>query len=61
MTNKFHDPKTAQKNKLDSLKPTFIYNKIFPTIPALLVEGEFVSHFRTKANLIDIFLLQYGH
>ena len=38
-----------------------LYNKIFPTIPALLVEGEFVSHFRTKANLVDIFLLQYAH
>ena len=42
MTNKLHDPKTAEKTNwtiLDQL----LYNKQFSAIPPLLVDGKFVS------------------
>ena len=54
MTNTFNDPKTAQKTYWILLN-RLLYNNIFPTTPHLLVVGKFISHFRTKANLINNF------
>ena len=46
MTNKLNDPRI--------LLNQLLYDKMFPTTP-FFVHVKFVSHFRTKANLINIF------
>ena len=48
MTNKLNDPRI--------LLNQLLYNKMFPTTP-FFVHVKFVSHFRTKANLINNVLL----
>ena len=54
MTNKFHYPKAAPKTCWSILN-RFLYNKKIPPITPLLVNGKFVSEFRTKANLFNDF------
>ena len=56
MTNKFNDPRRAQETYWILLN-RLLYNKIFPTTPHLLVVSQIFSHFRTKVNLINNFLL----
>ena len=54
MTNKLNDPKVAAKTYCSILN-TFLYIKKIAAISPLLINGEFVSDFCTKANLFNYF------
>ena len=54
MTNKLNDPEAAAKTYWSILN-RFLYIKKIPAISPLLINGEFVSDFCTKANLFNYF------
>ena len=55
MTKKLADSNTSPKAYCTILKH-LLYNKKFPTIPPLLVDGKLVSDFCRKANIFNNFL-----
>ena len=54
MANKLNDLNTAPKTFLPILN-YFLYSKGIPPVPPLLINGNFVSDFSTKANVFDNF------
>ena len=54
MTSKLNDPNAAPKTYW-SILSQFLYYKIIPSIPSLLVNNKFFSDFRIKANLLNDF------
>ena len=51
MTSKLENSNTAPKTYWSVLN-RFLYNKKIPAIPPLLVDGNFISDFCEKANLL---------
>ena len=57
LTSKLNDPKTSAKAYWAILK-TFVNGKKIPSIPPLLINGQFITDFLSKANIFNNFFAQ---